>query len=112
MRWLGSSWRHSTPVAAEVLAKIEDEVLDEIYFPALDTHYRDTAVCADASLPVGQVDVPVHGDHVGTGKVEEVANTEVLNVEPDPRELIEEPAEPAFDGALALNVPLSGMSPG
>ena len=47
----------------------------------------------------------MHSDHVGAGKVEDVPDAEVLNIESDSWELLEEMAEPAFGGVFALENP-------
>lgn len=91
-----------TPIAPEVVAKIKDEVLHEEDLAAFDIHDRYAAVLAYTSLSVGKLDIPVHSDHVGAGKVEDVLDAEVLNIESDSWELLEEMAEPAFDGTLSL----------
>jgi hypothetical protein len=55
------------------------------------------------AFPVRELDIPVHGDYVGSGKVEDIPDTNILNIESDFRELLEESPEPILDGALSLS---------
>lgn len=91
-----------TPIAPEILTKIKHEVLYEEYLAASDTHHRYAAVLAYPAFSVREFDIPVHRDDVGSGKIKNVPDTNVLNIESDSRELLEKTLEPIFDSALSL----------
>jgi hypothetical protein len=90
-----------TPIAPEILPAIECEFSYSDCFPGLDAHHSHAAVLAFATLLVREVEIPVYGCFALAEKIEDVGNTDALDVEMDPRILLKVAAEPFLCGALS-----------
>lgn len=91
-----------TPIAPKILPQIEYEIFCSDYFTAFDAYHSHTAVLAFSTFSVNKLDIPVYGRFVVTEKIEDVGDTETLDVKMDARILPKEVAEPVLYGAFTL----------
>jgi hypothetical protein len=69
---------------------------------AFDAYYSHAAVLARPSVPVRELDIPVHSNDIGSAKGKDVPDTDILNIELDSRELVEKIPKPAFDSTFSV----------
>jgi hypothetical protein len=90
-----------TPVKLEIVSQVKHEIFHLGYLAPLDSNHGHATVLTYPSFAVRQLKIPVHGNDIVSAEGKDVADTDILNIELDFRELVKELSKPALDSTLS-----------